>query len=93
MLPGKTKLGKFYPVVGLFLPNQIPRAVTQWKVKKKVGHMILGKSMLGKFCPTSWPLLPNLFGKKVMNIHSLIHVRARGIPKFNFVHIICCLYA
>ena len=44
---------------------------------KKVGHMILGKSMLGKFCPTIWSLLPNLLGNKVMNIHRLIHVRAR----------------
>ena len=52
--------------------------------KKKVEHMILGKSMLGKFCPTIWSLLPNLLGKKVMNIHRLINVRARG-PHINLI--------
>ena len=65
---------------GLFLSNQIPRAVTVNERLKKVGHTILGKSMLGKFCPTIWSLLPNLLGKTVMNIHGLINVRASGIP-------------
>ena len=35
--------------------------------------------MLGKFCPAMRSLLPNLLGKKLMNIHSLIRVRAREI--------------
>ena len=58
----------------------------------KGGHMKLCKLILDNFCPTIWSLLPNLVVKKVMNIHRLIHVRARG-PKLNLVHIICCLYA
>ena len=35
--------------------------------------------MLGKFCPAMRSLLPNLLDEKLMNIHSLIQVRAREI--------------
>ena len=49
-----------------------------WAMKgwSKIMRKIL---MLGKFCPAMRSLLPNLLGKKLMNIHSLIRVRARKI--------------
>ena len=49
-----------------------------WAMKgwSKIMRNIL---MLGKFCPAMRSLLPNLLGKKLMNIHSLIRVRARKI--------------
>ena len=83
MLLGKSKLGNFIQYLGNIYPTKYHVQLPNERFKK-VGHMILGKSMLGKFCPTIWSLLPNLLGKKVMNIHRLIHVRARG-PHINLI--------
>ena len=61
MLLGKSKLGKFYPVFGLFLPNQISRAVTQWKVKKSWAHDT-GQINVGQILSNNLVIIAQLVG-------------------------------
>ena len=49
--------------------------------------------MLGKFSPAMRSFLPNLLGKKLINIHSLIRVRAREIRTIYIFYLIICLCA